>query len=219
MIFVGLLRHGEVEGGNLYRGRTDDPLSPVGWEQMRAATVEFCQWDRIVSSPLQRCAAFAREFAHIRDIPVFLEERLAEVDFGEWERCSAAQLMAHSPTALADFWRDPLNHPPPGGESLSRFRERVVAAWEALCRNHAGERLLLVTHGGVMRMLLSHLQGWPIERFLEIEVKHAALFGLLTARGVLKTLFTSPSEMRAWLEENPGDTWRSAGCGASRAVP
>lgn len=219
MIFVGLLRHGEVEGGNLYRGRTDDPLSAAGWEQMRAATAESGQWDRIVSSPLQRCAAFAGEFAHIREIPLILEERLAEIDFGAWEGCSAAQLMAHSPTALADFWRDPLNHPPPGGESLTRFRQRVVAAWEGLCRNHAGERLLLITHGGVMRMLLCHLQGWPLERFLEIEIKHAALFGLLVARGALKRLFTSSPGMGAWMEEGPGDTRNSVESGTPRAMP
>jgi alpha-ribazole phosphatase len=200
MIFVGLLRHGEAEGGNVYRGRTDDPLSETGWAQMHLATAELNQWNRIVSSPLQRCAAFAGEFALSLGIPLTLEAGLAEIDFGAWEGRSAAELMETSPSALADFWRDPLNHPPPGGETLVRFRERVVDAWEALCRNHKGERLLLVTHGGVIRMLLSHLQGGGLDRLLEIEVKHAALFGLQMVEGSLKRLFTSRAAMLEWLE-------------------
>lgn len=202
MTFVGLLRHGEVTGGAVYRGRTDDPLSLIGWAQMRAATEGLCSWDLIVSSPLQRCAAFAGEFAQTHGAPLVEEERLVEIDFGEWEGRSAAQLMWESPAALADFWRDPLNHPPPGGESLGQFQERVVAAWEALCRNHAGKRLLLVTHGGVIRMLLSHLQARPLDRMMEIEVEHAALFGLLMSDGMLKTLFTSRSAVRGWLDRN-----------------
>lgn len=195
MSFVGLLRHGEVEGGNVYRGRTDHPLSETGWAQMHLATAEFNQWDRIVSSPLQRCAAFAGEFAHTLGIPLTLEAGLVEIDFGAWEGLSAADLMETSPLALADFWRDPLNHTPPGGEPLVRFRERVVETWEMLYRNHKGERLLLVTHGGVIRMLLSQLQGWPLDRLLEIEVKHAAFFGLQMAEGSLKRIFTSAAAM------------------------
>jgi alpha-ribazole phosphatase len=200
MNFVGLLRHGEAQGGNVYRGRTDDPLSETGWAQMNLAMAEFEQWDRIVSSPLRRCAAFAGEFAHTLGIPLVLEGGLAEIDFGRWEGCSAAELMETSPLALADFWRDPLNHPPPGGEPLVRFRERVVETWETLWRNHTGERLLLVTHGGVIRMLLCHLQGRSLDRFLEIEVKHAALFGLQIVEGSLKQVFTSRVAMLAWLE-------------------
>jgi len=157
---------------------------------MRAATEGSGPWDLIVSSPLLRCAAFAREFAHAQGVPLALEEGLAEMDFGEWEGRSAARLMEECPAALADFWRDPLNHPPPGGEPLTRFQARVVAAWETLCRSHAGKRVLLVTHGGVIRMLLCHLQGRPLDRLLEIEVKHAALFGLQLVDGVLERLFT-----------------------------
>ena len=55
---VDLLRHGEVEGGERYRGSTDDALSARGWEQMRAAVGDACAWTGIVSSPLKRCAEF-----------------------------------------------------------------------------------------------------------------------------------------------------------------
>ncbi len=204
MTFVGLLRHGEAAGGAVYRGRTDDPLTPAGWTQMRTAMAGISGWDLVVCSPLRRCAAFAGELARDQGLPLVEEPRLAEIDFGDWEGRSAEKLMSESPEALAAFWRDPLNHPPPGGESLSYFQERVVEAWSALSHRHAGKRLLLVTHGGVIRMLLCHLQGWPLERMLEIEVGHAGLFGLLLAQDRLKGLCTSRAAVREWLETGAG---------------
>jgi broad specificity phosphatase PhoE len=202
MSFVGLLRHGAVEGGEVYRGRTDDPLSPIGFVRMWEALSGLNQWDLIVSSPLRRCAVFAKEFAHYHGIPLSLEPGLSEIDFGEWEGRSSAELMQTSPTALTEYWRDPCNHTPPGGESLLRFHQRVIETWDALQRGRDGRRLLLVTHGGVIRILLCHLQGWPLERILEIEVKHTALFGLLVTQASLKRLFTSRTSMAAWLERN-----------------
>lgn len=200
MILVGLLRHGKTEGDACYRGWQDDPLSSSGLAQMWRATQGPCPWNRVISSPLKRCAAFASEFARIHDLPLALDDRLKEIHFGEWEGRSAAQLMSETPTTLADFWRDPLGHPPPGGESLQSLQSRVVKAWQALCRQHEGERVLLVTHGGVIRILLCHLRQHPLERIMEIEVKHASLFGLLMAEGAVKTLFTSQAGVQKWLE-------------------
>jgi broad specificity phosphatase PhoE len=56
---LDLLRHGETELGGGLRGSLDDALTDKGWQQMRAAVVEQGPWDRLVSSPLQRCARFA----------------------------------------------------------------------------------------------------------------------------------------------------------------
>jgi alpha-ribazole phosphatase len=196
---IGLLRHGKTEGGNRFLGRTNDPLSRTGLQQMHSTMADFNQWDRIFSSPLQRCAAFASEFANSHDIPLTLQAGLMEIDFGDWDGLSAAELMESSPKALSDFWRDPLNHSPPGGESLLNFHNRVVEAWETICHHYQGQHLLMVTHGGVIRVLLSHLQGIPLDHLLEIEVKHASLFGLLLADGSLKQLSTSRDTTMAWL--------------------
>ena len=59
MAVIDLIRHGEPEGGRRYRGATDDPLTAAGWRQMEAA-VAGLSWQRIYSSPLVRCADFAR---------------------------------------------------------------------------------------------------------------------------------------------------------------
>ncbi|WP_183144037.1 histidine phosphatase family protein, partial [Pseudomonas syringae group genomosp. 3] len=56
---LDLLRHGETELGGGLRGSLDDALTDLGWQQMRSAVIDGGPWDRIVSSPLQRCAWFS----------------------------------------------------------------------------------------------------------------------------------------------------------------
>ena len=174
-MLIGLLRHGVVEGGNRFRGRTDDPLTAAGWEQMWAAVKNDVRWEGIVTSPLRRCAQFARTLARQRSIPLTLDARLAEMHFGSWEGRSAAELMSADPEALARFWDDPAAHTPAGAEPLACFAPRVLEAWNGIVRDHPGRRVLLVTHGGVMRVILCHVLRRPVERLLEFDVGHAAL--------------------------------------------
>jgi alpha-ribazole phosphatase len=183
---VDLLRHGETECGGGLRGSLDDLLTEKGWQQMRAAVVGRGPWDRLVSSPLQRCAHFAEELSQGLGLPLTLEADLRELHFGEWEGQSAAALMETDAQGLGAFWADPYAFTPPGGESLVAFSARVRGALERLGRSHAGERLLVVCHGGVMRLLLAHARGLPREQLLQVEVEHGALFSLrVSASGQL----------------------------------
>ena len=55
------LRHGQPTGGSRYRGHgVDDPLSELGWEQMRGTTEGIDDWQAVISSPMQRCARTSR---------------------------------------------------------------------------------------------------------------------------------------------------------------
>jgi alpha-ribazole phosphatase len=172
---VGFLRHGEVEGGNRFRGHTDDPLTSAGLSQMFAAIADSDRWDRVISSPLIRCAAFSSAFARQNALPLSFDTRLKEIDFGVWEGRSAAELMAEAPEALTRFWRDPDRYPPPGGESLAHFQARLLDAWHNILSAHAGQRLLIVTHGGVIRVLLCHVFEVDVSRWHEFEVLHGQL--------------------------------------------
>lgn len=174
---IHLLRHGETEGGARYRGSSDDALSQRGWEQMWAAVGEV-GWDRIIASPLARCAAFAQALAARRGIPLEIDERLREMHFGAWEGRTAAELMAEDADALARFWQNPGAYPPPDAEPLRDFQARVLHAWREIIRDHAGQRVLLVSHGGPMRVVLCDIRQHPVERLLELEVAHAALLAV-----------------------------------------
>jgi len=175
---LDLLRHGETELGGGLRGSLDDALTPRGWEQMRAGVARQGPWDRVISSPLQRCARFAEELGARLGVPVELESDLRELHFGAWEGQSAAALMETDAEDLGRFWSDPYGFTPPDGEPVEQFAERVLTAVSRLRQRYAGQRVLLVSHGGVMKVLLARARGLPREQLLQIEVAHGALFAL-----------------------------------------
>ncbi|NKN31935.1 histidine phosphatase family protein [Marichromatium bheemlicum] len=166
---IDLLRHGDVEGGSRLRGNCDDPLSARGWSQLRAATAGLDEPQLVVSSPLQRCAAFARELAATRGLELVLEPALAERHFGDWEGCSASELPADE---LWRLWDDPLGFTPPGGEPMRDFLARTGAAWRSLCER-GGPDTLVVTHGGVIRAILAEVLEMPPRAMILLEVAHA----------------------------------------------
>ncbi|WIE49000.1 alpha-ribazole phosphatase family protein [Pseudomonas sp. GM17] len=182
---LDLLRHGETELGGGLRGSLDDALTDAGWQQMRAAVAGRGPWDRLVSSPLQRCARFAEEQGARLALPVTLDPDLQELHFGAWEGQSAAALMATDAEALGRFWADPYAFTPPQGEPVLAFSARVLGAVERLHQRYAGERVLLVSHGGVMRLLLARARGLPREQLLNVEVAHGALFALTVEAGLV----------------------------------
>jgi alpha-ribazole phosphatase len=174
---VDLLRHGDT-GRRGFRGHLDDPLTADGWQQMRRSVADG-QWDAIVASPLQRCAAFARELASVRGLPLRLDTRWCEYHFGDWQDVPIPTLAEEQGDALARFWADPAGHPPPGAEPFAAFADRVQAAVDAL-RDDLG-RVLVVTHGGPIRWLRCRAAGEGPARMSGIEVAHASLHRLALA--------------------------------------
>lgn len=170
-----LLRHGDT-GQRSYRGQLDDPLTDVGWSQLRAAVAGH-RWDRIVSSSLSRCAAFAAELAAARGVPLHLDARLAEYHFGHWQGVPIETLAEEQGDALGRFWADPVAHPPPGAESFHAFAVRLSQALDA-ARGHAGERVLVVTHGGAIRLLRCLVEGRSYGDMAGIDVPHASIHRL-----------------------------------------
>jgi broad specificity phosphatase PhoE len=176
---ISLLRHGLTVGGGKIRGSLDDPLTPEGWRQMASAVADQGAWDEIVSSPLSRCRDFAESIAEARGVPLRIDERLREYHFGDWEGSTHAELEQSSPDALQRFYRDPFSHSPPGAETLDGFRDRTLEALrEAMVPDSGGRRRLLVTHGGVIRIMLCHVRQWSWSRLLEIDVPHASVHRL-----------------------------------------
>ncbi|MDH0748252.1 alpha-ribazole phosphatase family protein [Pseudomonas sp. GD03842] len=185
-LHLDLLRHGETEHGGGLRGSLDDALTPLGWQQMQDAVSVGRDWDRIVSSPLQRCARFAEDLAAKLGVPLHLEADVKELHFGDWEGLSTAQLMATDAEGLGLFWENPYTFTPPNGEPVKAFSERVTEAIQRLYAAHQGERVLLICHGGVMRLLLALARGVPREQLLQVVVGHGERFSLqVDAQGTL----------------------------------
>ncbi|HHH39791.1 MAG TPA: histidine phosphatase family protein [Sedimenticola sp.] len=171
---IDLLRHGEPEGGVRIRGWRDDPLSETGWQQMWSAVEGKGGWEQIVSSPMTRCRAFAEALGERLVIPVTVESRLKEVGFGSWEGADPKELRARDPASVSNFWSDPVANPPPGGEPFDDFRQRVTDAWEEIMAEQSGRHVLVVAHGGVIRMLMAYTLGMPVSNLFRMEIPFAA---------------------------------------------
>ncbi|MBW8369727.1 MAG: histidine phosphatase family protein [Thiobacillus sp.] len=158
-LLLGFLRHGEVAGPpHVYRGRSDAPLTALGWKQMHAALVAMPRWGAVVSSPARRCLDFAREVAAERHIGCRVDADWHELDFGAWEDLRPDQAAARDADAHSAFVRDPRRSAPPGGETLAALDARVNAALSRLGET-ARTPTLVVTHAGAMRAVLASVLG------------------------------------------------------------
>lgn len=173
MAIIDLIRHGEPEGGRRYRGATDDLLTAAGWRQMESAVAGF-SWQRIYSSPLVRCADFARRLGERLAVPVHEDARLQELGYGVWEGLTPDEIRRRDPDQLTRFFNDPLGHQPAGAEPLADFQRRVLAGWDDILQRSADERALLVAHAGTLRAVLGHVLGMPLQNMFRINIGYAA---------------------------------------------
>ena len=168
--FIDVMRHGEPEGscpegGTILRGSTDHGLTKKGWAQARKRSemllADGNQWDVIVSSPLIRCADFSKSLAATQlnenSDGFFINSSWREIHYGDWDGLSTAKIWQNQPELMEIMWQDPLGFCAPNGESVKDFSARIEQAWLELITEFQGKRILLVCHGGVMRLLLKQL--------------------------------------------------------------
>jgi alpha-ribazole phosphatase len=172
---IDLLRHGEPEGGDRYRGQLDDPLSELGWQQMRDLLPVNTPWQQIITSPLKRCSAFAEDLARQSGLPLTYEPDLREIDFGDWEGQTAAMLERADKAAFFAFYDDPLNNTPPAAEQLVDFQQRVLSAFDVIQQQYQQRHVLLVSHGGTIRIILAHVLNMPLNAIWRLSVPYASL--------------------------------------------
>ena len=174
--FIDLLRHGEVSGGiSRLRGVTDDPLSLQGNTQMWRSVGSDHPWDRVVSSPLKRCRSFAESIASLAGIPLEITPLLRELDFGDWEGLEIEAVWNMDPELASAFWENPFAMTPPHGEAPLQLKKRVLQAWEWLRESFRGEHVLVVSHGGPIRILLGQVLNMSDSAVNRIEVPLASL--------------------------------------------
>jgi probable phosphoglycerate mutase len=152
-----LLRHGQSEWNALgrWQGQADPPLSPLGEEQARDAARRLAAlgFTAVVSSDLSRARQTAAILAGSLGLPVDLDPDLREIDVGDWEGLTRAEIEASWPGALAD-WSAGRSDAPLGGESRFHLVARARAALaRAAAAAAPGERVLVVSHGALIRHL------------------------------------------------------------------
>jgi alpha-ribazole phosphatase len=165
-----LLRHGAPDLPGRLLGRTDAAPTPEGIAAClaQAATLDVT---RIVSSDMQRTHRAAEAIAAARTLPLTIDPRWRELDFGAWDGLATDTI---DPASLAAFWDDPDAHPPPAGERWSMLASRVGAALDSL----AAEPVLVVTHGGAIRAALHVLCGIAQRETWALALPYAARVSL-----------------------------------------
>jgi broad specificity phosphatase PhoE len=172
MLNVYFLRHGQTPynaDGNRYCGRTDAPLTEKGIRQAMEVRDQLkgIALDAVYASPLQR----AFETAKIAggDKEVRREERLIEVDFGEWEGKTREEFVAENP-ALWDQWNlDPMHARAGGtGETAAEVILRVDDFFKETLQRHPDGNILVAAHNGVNRIYLAWKLGMPVKYYRRI---------------------------------------------------
>jgi alpha-ribazole phosphatase len=146
---VYLIRHDQVALAGVCYGQSDvDSTIPYAHSAQKIKSFFKQNVKRVYSSPLKRCSLLAEQL--FTEIPINYEPLLKEVNFGQWEQQSWSGI----PRQQIDDWaQNPTNFQFPEGEHLAQFYQRVESFWGGFGDNH--EDVCVVTHAGVIRLLLS----------------------------------------------------------------
>jgi len=173
-----LVRHGETEHnrGRLTLGRADVPLNARGLAQARALAASFADApDAVWSSPLARARVTAEAIAAGAGLAPVLDEGLIEMDVGEMEHLTGAELRDRHPEFLAR-WLSPEcgDARMPGGETLAEVQERAWAAVGRMLAAHPDATVVAVTHNFAILTVLCRALGLPLAHFRRLRQALAA---------------------------------------------
>ncbi|MBI3245380.1 MAG: histidine phosphatase family protein [Deltaproteobacteria bacterium] len=169
-----LVRHGETVWNqeNRWQGQADIPLSDSGHAQaLRLAQrlrAEGRQVQAIYSSDLVRALRTAQILGETLGIQPFHETGWREMDIGRWSGLTTSEVA----TRYADEWerlRAGEDLPRGGGETFAQFQGRLVGSVQRLLARHAGQQVMIVSHGGAVRAFLLHCRGLAMGQFRQIE--------------------------------------------------
>jgi alpha-ribazole phosphatase len=162
---IWLVRHGQtaLNKARRYQGVNDSPLTAYGCAQAAALGHRLARmpFTLAVISPSGRAQATAAAILAGRTVPQQTDPRWAETNHGRWEGLTYAEVTARFREEAALRFSDPVNGRPLGGESLAEVVARVSAGWNALLREHAGGRILVVTSATPVQLVLCAVAGTP----------------------------------------------------------
>ena len=158
-----LIRHGETDWnkGGRYQGCTNIDLNEAGREQARllGRRFEYLPLDHVYVSPLNRAMETAEQVAKAHGLTPIVDEHFKEINFGDWEGHTIQELTEKYGRAYTDFFANPFDHPIPGEGSFQNAMQRAIEGFEALEQKHKGENVAIVSHGGLLRVMLVGLLG------------------------------------------------------------
>jgi probable phosphoglycerate mutase len=174
-----MIRHGETawNAEGRVQGQTDVPLSAVGEAQARAVVAALAgeRFAALYASDLARVRQTAAPAARALGLEVRLDAGLRERHYGKFETLTYAEARERHPEDFARFKAKEPDYDFGSGESLLGFHARAIACVAGIARRHAGESVLVFTHGGVLEMVHRHARGTSLSAPRDFEIPNAAL--------------------------------------------
>jgi probable phosphoglycerate mutase len=172
-----LIRHAShIEFGRILSGRRRDvSLSREGLEQAEIVgdLLGVEPLTAVYSSPRERAYYTARDIAEPHSLKVDIADGFDELDFGEWSGVSFDNLEGDP---LWCAWNETRSSArPPGGESMAEAVARAVTALAAIARQHPEESVAIVTHCDIIRGVIAHYLGLPLDNLLRFDIDPASV--------------------------------------------
>lgn len=201
------IRHGETDWNRQQRfqGQIDVPLNATGRAQAArlAGRLGPEPWDLMVASDLTRTQETAAPLAAAWKVTPHLDAGFREQSFGVLEGLDVPTIKREHPALWADWLEHHADFQLPGGESLRAFHRRVMEAVEATVARHAGARIAVVTHGGVLDMLWRSANALPLDGLRACEIPNTGLNRLRWVDGRLVIDGWADAAHLAGLPEQP----------------
>jgi len=175
-----LVRHGESawNAENRLCGRSDIPLSEAGRRQAMslAERLKPIPFEAFYTSPLLRASETARLIREAVGLEPVPDQRLVELDYGEWEGRTLPDIMENDAQTFRAWDAKPAQLAPPGGERGLAAQQRIVAFLDDLAARHQQDRVLVTFHKTVCRLAICHVLGIePDEYRRRLVLSNAAL--------------------------------------------
>ena len=198
-----LVRHGETDWNlaRRYQGQSAVSLNQKGVQQAEqlASRLSYERIDAVYSSDSPRAWETATQVLNLQEQAPALQKdaRWQEICFGAWDGLTYEEVEAKWKCEVTAWYADPVNFSPPGGETMLQMSKRVQSALNDVKSNHEDDTVLIVTHGGVIQILLCMLLGVELNRYWQFRVAQASLTVIqLYADAAILDLFNDVSHLK-----------------------
>ncbi len=179
MTEIFLMRHGQTQWNTAkrFQGSMDIKLDDTGLQQaaklkQRLSKVDF---QAVYTSDLQRCSLTAQMIAKDRVLQVYEMEELREVSFGHWEGQNYDLLKRDLTSGVKAWFDNPSKQIIPGGETVEQVESRLHQVKNHIMANYMNQQVAIVTHGALLRYLLSSWLHLPYNFCWKWDIDNASI--------------------------------------------
>ena len=173
------IRHGitELNVKKVYFGQLDPPLTNEGIRQIQNTRNNLISENigLFYSSDLKRCVESAKIINEHTNLDIIEKNGFRELNFGIFEGISHKELISRYPEEADIFFKNWETYRIPGGESIYDFMIRAVNEIEEIKKSHKGEKVLIVTHSGVIQAVLSFYFTGSLEAYWKFRFNHGSM--------------------------------------------